>query len=95
MLYIYIDPLSEKRGSNIYIPRDETFSVAKQVVFSVKTVSSALHIVIPIVETVIIDENLRFSNFTAVDSLFNEGVKLPNLKNENKGFLETLLPRLV
>ncbi|XP_030953245.1 linoleate 13S-lipoxygenase 2-1, chloroplastic-like isoform X1 [Quercus lobata] len=89
------DPLSEKRGSNIYIPRDEAFSEAKQVAFSAKTVRSALHIVIPTLETVIIDGDLGFPNFTAVDSLFNEGVKLPSLKNENKGFLKTLLPRLV
>lgn len=87
--------MSEKRGSNVYIPRDEAFSEAKQVAFSVKTVRSALHLVIPTLETVIIDEDLGFPNFTAVDSLFNEGVKLPSLKNENKGFLKTLLPRLV
>ena len=87
--------MSEKRGSNIYIPRDEAFSEAKQVAFSAKTVRSALHIVIPTLETVIIDGDLGFPNFTAVDSLFNEGVKLPSLKNENKGFLKTLLPRLV
>ncbi|KAM3741062.1 hypothetical protein ACB098_08G147300 [Castanea mollissima] len=89
------DPLSEKRGSNIYIPKDETFSEEKQVAFLAKTVRSALHIVIPTLESVVIDEDLGFPNFTAVDSLFNEGVKLPNLKKENKGFLKTLLPRLV
>ena len=87
--------MSEKRGSNIYIPRDEAFLEAKQVAFLAKTVRSALHIVIPTLETVIIDEDLEFPNFTGVDSLFNEGVKLPSLKNENKGFLKTLLPRLV
>ena len=95
MLYIYTDPLSEKRGSNIYIPRDEAFSEAKQVTFLTKIVRSALHIVIPTLETIIINEDLGFPNFTAVDSLFNKGVKLPSLKNENKGFLKTLLRRLV
>ncbi|KAM4097016.1 hypothetical protein ACJW30_08G149200 [Castanea mollissima] len=71
-----------EKGSNIYIPRDEAFSEAKQVAFLAKTI-------------VIIDEDLGFPNFIAMDSLFNEGVNLPSLKNENKGFLETLLPRLV
>ena len=95
LCYTYIDPLFEKRGSNIYIPRDEAFSEAKQVAFSAKTVRSTLHMVIPTLEAAIIDEDLGFPNFTAVDSLFNEGVKLPSLKNDNKGFLKTLLPRLV
>lgn len=95
LCYAYIDSLSEKRGSKIYIPRDEAFSEAKQVAFSAKTVRSALHIIIPTLEATIIDEDLGFPNFAAVDSLFNEGLKLPSLKNENKGFLKTLLPRLV
>ena len=50
---------------------------------------------LPSLETAIIGAELGFPNFTAVDSLFNEGVKLPPLKNQNKGLLRTLLPRLV
>uniref|UniRef100_A0A2N9HGW0 Lipoxygenase n=1 Tax=Fagus sylvatica TaxID=28930 RepID=A0A2N9HGW0_FAGSY len=89
------DPLSEKRSGNIYVPRDDKFSEEKELTFSLKTVQSVLHAVLPSLETAIIDAELGFPNFTAVDSLFNEGVKLPPLKNQNKGLLRTLLPRLV
>jgi lipoxygenase len=88
--------LSEKRSSgSTYVPRDESFSEEKRLTFSAKTIYSVLHALLPSLETAIFDSELGFPNFTAIDSLFNEGVNLPPFENRKKGFLSTLLPRLV
>ncbi|KAJ4724171.1 Lipoxygenase [Melia azedarach] len=87
------DPFSEQRGSDFYVPRDEAFSEIKQLTFSAKTVYSVLHALVPSLETAIVDTNLGFPYFTAIDSLFNEGVNLPPPQKE--GLWNTLLPRLV
>ncbi|XP_057953538.1 linoleate 13S-lipoxygenase 2-1, chloroplastic [Malania oleifera] len=87
------DPLSESRSSSVYVPRDECFSEVKELTFSVKTVSSVLHALLPSLETALVDSNLGFPYFTAIDSLFNEGINVPKLKKQ--GFFKTLLPRLV
>ncbi|XP_059429355.1 linoleate 13S-lipoxygenase 2-1, chloroplastic-like [Corylus avellana] len=89
------DPLSEKRSSSVYVPRDECFAEVKQLTFSANSVYSVLHAVVPSIETAIIDADLGFPYFTAIDSLFNEGLNLPPLKNQNKEFLRTLLPRIL
>ncbi|XP_062171339.1 linoleate 13S-lipoxygenase 2-1, chloroplastic-like [Alnus glutinosa] len=89
------DSSSEKRSSSVYVPRDESFSEVKQLTFSAKAVYSVLHAVVPSLETAIIDADLGFPYFTAIDSLFNEGVNLPPLKNQDTQFLRTLLPRLL
>ncbi|KAG6682900.1 hypothetical protein I3842_13G164700 [Carya illinoinensis] len=90
------DPLSEKRSSNVYIPRDESFSEVKQLTFSVKALSSVLHALLPSLEAAIVDSELGFPYFTAIDSLFNEGVDLPTPKKaKNKVSLLNILPRLV
>ncbi|KAI8526272.1 hypothetical protein RHMOL_Rhmol13G0296000 [Rhododendron molle] len=87
-------PMSETRSSDVYVPRDEAFSTVKSVTFSVNTVSSVLHALVPSLETAIIDSDLGFPYFTKIDSLFNEGVNLPPLSNKY-GLLRNLLPRLV
>ncbi|KAL9458837.1 hypothetical protein AB3S75_007672 [Citrus x aurantiifolia] len=87
------DQFSEKREGNFYVPRDEAFSEVKQLTFSAKTVYSVLHALVPSLETAIVDPDLGFPYFSAIDALFNEGVNLPPLKQE--GFWNTLLPRLV
>ncbi|XP_040991053.1 linoleate 13S-lipoxygenase 2-1, chloroplastic-like isoform X3 [Juglans microcarpa x Juglans regia] len=93
------DPLSEKTSSNVYVPRDECFSEVKQLTFSAKAVYSVLHALVPSLEIAIVDSDLGFPYFTAIDSLFNEGVNLPPPnKAQNKGLLSRLasiLPRLV
>ncbi|XP_040991051.1 linoleate 13S-lipoxygenase 2-1, chloroplastic-like isoform X1 [Juglans microcarpa x Juglans regia] len=90
------DPLSEKRSSNVYIPRDESFSEVKQLTFSAKALYSVLHALVPSLEIAIVDGELGFPYFTAIDSLFNEGVNLPPPnKAQNKGSLLNILPRLV
>ena len=78
----------------MYVPRDEAFSDVKNLTFSAKTVYSVLHAVVPSLETAIVDANLGFPYFTRIDSLFNEGVHLPKLKN-NSGFLRNLLPTII
>ena len=92
---LYVDPLSEKRSSSVYVPRDECFAEVKQLTFSAKTVYSVIHALVPSLETAIIDADLGFPYFTAIDSLFNEGINLPPLQNQKKGFFSSLLPRLI
>ncbi|KAK9068666.1 hypothetical protein SSX86_012781 [Deinandra increscens subsp. villosa] len=87
------DPLSESRSSDVYVPRDEAFSEIKDLTFNVKTVASVLKAVLPSLETTIIDQDLGFPYFTAIDSLFNEGVNLPTI--ESKVFLGNVIPRLL
>ncbi|KAF3452585.1 hypothetical protein FNV43_RR03018 [Rhamnella rubrinervis] len=87
------DPLSESRNGDFYVPRDEAFSEVKQLTFSAKTVYSVLHAVVPSLQTALINSELGFPYFTAIDSLFKEGINLPPLKE--KGFLKNILPRLI
>ncbi|KAK9058562.1 hypothetical protein SSX86_023404 [Deinandra increscens subsp. villosa] len=87
------DPLSESRSSDVYVPRDEAFSEVKNISFNAKTVYSVLKAVIPSLETTMIDKNLGFPYFTAIDSLFNEGVNLPPI--DGNGLLKSVLPRLL
>ncbi|XAR60420.1 Linoleate 13S-lipoxygenase [Bertholletia excelsa] len=87
------DSLSESRSSSVYVPRDEAFSAVKELTFSAKTVYSVLHALVPSLETAIVDPDLGFPYFAAIDSLFNDGVNLPPLSKN--GFLKDLLPRLV
>ncbi|XP_021772004.1 linoleate 13S-lipoxygenase 2-1, chloroplastic-like [Chenopodium quinoa] len=87
------DPSSESRANSVYVPRDETFSELKQTQFGFKTVYSVLHAVVPSLEIAMVDPNLGFPYFTAIDSLFNEGVNCPGLQQH--GFLPDMLPRLI
>ncbi|XP_076914612.1 linoleate 13S-lipoxygenase 2-1, chloroplastic-like [Bidens hawaiensis] len=87
------DPLSETRSSEVYVPRDEAFSEVKNLSFNVQTINSVLKAVIPSLEMTMIDKNLGFPYFTAIDSLFNEGVNLPPIDSD--GFLKNVLPRLL
>ncbi|XP_039158722.1 linoleate 13S-lipoxygenase 2-1, chloroplastic [Eucalyptus grandis] len=87
------DPQSELRSGSIYVPRDEQFSTIKQMTFSAKTVYSVVHALVPSLETAMVDADLGFPYFSAIDKLFNEGVNLPPLQKQ--GFLKDLFPRLV
>ncbi|XP_030452889.1 linoleate 13S-lipoxygenase 2-1, chloroplastic-like [Syzygium oleosum] len=87
------DPQSESRSGSIYVPRDEQFSTIKSLTFSAKTVYSVVHALVPSLETAIVDADLGFPFFTAIDQLFNEGINLPPLQKQ--GFLKDLFPRLV
>ncbi|XP_050221909.1 linoleate 13S-lipoxygenase 2-1, chloroplastic-like [Mercurialis annua] len=86
------DPQSESRGLSVYVPRDEEFSELKGVTFSAKTVYSVLHALIPSLESALVDPDLPFPYFTAIDSLFNEGINLPPLKEQG---WKDIFPRIV
>ncbi|XP_050221913.1 linoleate 13S-lipoxygenase 2-1, chloroplastic-like [Mercurialis annua] len=86
------DPQSESRGLSVYVPRDEEFSEVKGLTFSAKTVYSVLHALIPSLESALVDPDLPFPYFTAIDSLFNEGIDLPPLKQQG---WKDILPRIV
>lgn len=75
------------------MPRDEAFSEVKQMTFSAKTLYSVLHALVPSVQTSIVDSDLGFPHFTAIDTLFNEGFELP--KDSKTGLLGNIIPRLV
>ncbi|RZC77427.1 hypothetical protein C5167_003887 [Papaver somniferum] len=88
------DPRSESLSNDFYVPRDEAFSEVKQLTFQFKTLDSVLGALIPQIETRLVDENQGFPYFTAIDSLYNEGIHMKKVAKEgwfNKG----LLPRLV
>lgn len=87
------DPPTEKRSRRFYVPRDECFSEIKQLTFSAKTLYSVLHALSPSLATVMVDRDLGFPYFTAIDSLFSKGVELPSIGSE--GFLRSALPRVV
>ncbi|KAL5765029.1 hypothetical protein ACOSQ2_017623 [Xanthoceras sorbifolium] len=87
------DPASEKRDALLfYVPRDESFSGIKTLNFGAKAIYSALHSLIPTLESAIMDSDRGFPYFTEIDSLFNEGVNLPE---KSKKSLLNALPRLV
>lgn len=77
----------------MYVPRDEVFSEVKGVTFGAKTLRSALHAVVPSIETALVDASLGFPHFTAIDSLFDNGIKLPS--QNGLGQLYNVIPRLV
>ncbi|EXB28966.1 Linoleate 13S-lipoxygenase 2-1 [Morus notabilis] len=87
------DPSSEKRSRSFYVPRDECFSEIKQLTFSAKTLYSVLHALSPSLATVMVDRDLGFPYFTAIDALFSQGVDLPPIGTE--GFLQRVMPRVV
>lgn len=76
-----------------YVPRDECFSEVKQLTFSAKTVYSVFHAVVPALQTTIVDKELGFPYFSAIDQLFNEGVDLP--PQEGNNLWRAILPRLL
>ncbi|RVX13016.1 Linoleate 13S-lipoxygenase 2-1, chloroplastic [Vitis vinifera] len=88
-----IDPKAETRSSTVYVPRDEAFSDVKELTFSTNTLYSALHAVVPAIESVITDTSLGFPLFTKIDELYNQGINVPNLKKHK--VLQDILPRLV
>lgn len=93
-MHAHADPLSEKkRKQSFYVPRDECFSEVKHLTFQAKTLYSVLHALVPSLGTVIADKDRGFPYFTAIDSLFSEGVDLPQIGNE--GILRTIMPRVV
>ncbi|EXB48405.1 Linoleate 13S-lipoxygenase 2-1 [Morus notabilis] len=86
------DPLSEARSGSVYVPRDEAFSEVKQLTFQAKTVYSGLHALVPSLQTAFVNRKLGFPYFTAIDTLFDQGLKMPS---DGPGILKNVLPRLI
>ncbi|ESR59202.1 hypothetical protein CICLE_v10018178mg, partial [Citrus x clementina] len=88
------DPESETRSDSNYVPRDEAFSRIKQATFSAKTLYSLLHGLIPAIKAAFgVNKDLGFPYFTAVDTLFNQGIALP--PQEQEEFWGRNLPELI
>ncbi|KAK7262559.1 hypothetical protein RJT34_30133 [Clitoria ternatea] len=89
------DPLSERRCRKFYVPRDECFSEVKELTFSTKALHSVLLILLPSLGKILKEKDLPFSFFHDIDSLFSIGLDLPPEHETEKGFLRTIMPRLV
>ncbi|GAY49899.1 hypothetical protein CUMW_122570 [Citrus unshiu] len=88
------DPESETRSDSNYVPRDEAFSRIKQATFSAKTLYSLLHGLIPAIKAAFGEnKDLGFPYFTAIDTLFNQGIALP--PQEQEEFWGRNLPELI
>ncbi|XP_076948120.1 lipoxygenase 2, chloroplastic-like [Bidens hawaiensis] len=86
------DPLTETRTLlPFYIPCDEDFSEIKSAEFGARTLYSAVHGVLPVLESVFEDKYKGFSLFTDIDLLYNQGVNVPPPDNG----IASILPRLV
>ncbi|KAI3822897.1 hypothetical protein L1987_10498 [Smallanthus sonchifolius] len=85
------DPTTETRTLlPFYVPADEDFSEIKGANFGARTLYSALHGVLPTLNSILEDKDKGFPLFTSIDLLFNEGVNVPSPDN---GILSAL-PRL-
>ncbi|KAK9170086.1 hypothetical protein Syun_002226 [Stephania yunnanensis] len=84
------DKKTEKKSSeDYYVPRDEQFSATKSIEFRLNKLWQAVHAVIPTIVS-ITNPKMGFPFFTAIDSLYNQGLIIPS-----NGLLSTYLPRVV
>ncbi|CAN1359023.1 Linoleate 13S-lipoxygenase 2-1, chloroplastic, partial [Linum perenne] len=79
-------------GLYFYVPRDEEFSEIKTAQFGAKTLYSVLHALVPTLETILIDKDLGFPHFTAINEMFDQGLNLPPY---SQATLTSLLPTLI
>ncbi|KAJ6945122.1 hypothetical protein NC651_000225 [Populus alba x Populus x berolinensis] len=87
-----IDPTSEIRKGDFYIPRDEASSEVKQISFYAKTFASLIQALVPFIYNAITSADHGFECFTSIESLYDEELELPPLPKE--GLWKTLLPQL-
>ncbi|XP_076923289.1 lipoxygenase 2, chloroplastic-like [Bidens hawaiensis] len=86
------DPLTETRTLlPFYVPCDEDFSEIKSVQFGAKTLYSALHGVLPTLDSVFTDKDKGFALFTHIDLLYNQGVNVPPQNSGIAGALPGLI----
>ncbi|KAL6628990.1 hypothetical protein ACP70R_028755 [Stipagrostis hirtigluma subsp. patula] len=72
------DPETERRdGRHYYVPRDEQFSEVKQLTFGATTLRSGLHMVLPALRPLLMEKELCFPHFPAIDCLYSDGIPLP------------------
>ncbi|BAT89080.1 hypothetical protein VIGAN_05276300 [Vigna angularis var. angularis] len=89
------DPLSEKKGSNFYVPRDEVFSDIKQTQFTTTTISSGISLVLESLDAILSDQDLGFVSFEDIDTLYKEGFHLPQLQANGLNVLQRVIPKLL
>ncbi|KAK7333912.1 hypothetical protein VNO80_30693 [Phaseolus coccineus] len=89
------DSLSEEKGSNVYVPRDEVFSEIKQTQFITTTVSSGLSLVLESLDAILSDQDLGFVSFEDIDTLYKEGIHLPQLRANALNVLQRIIPKFL
>ena len=72
-----------------YVPRDEEFSAIKETTFVIRTLFGLFRSLIPNLKAEFVDTD-GFPNFTEIDKLFREGVKVKDAE-----FWKSLLPGFV
>ncbi|ESW18149.1 hypothetical protein PHAVU_006G016900 [Phaseolus vulgaris] len=89
------DSLSEKKGSNFYVPRDEVFSEIKQTQFITTTVSSGVSLVLESLDAILSDQDRGFVSFEDIDTLYKEGIHLPQLQANALNLLQRVIPKFL
>ncbi|KAE8711306.1 Detected protein of unknown function [Hibiscus syriacus] len=69
----------QKWEAGFYVSRDEAFSEVKQLTFSTNFMHSMLTTIIPWLKATILDPDLGFPTFNAIDELYTQGLNLPAL----------------
>jgi len=87
--------LSEKKGSNFYVPRDEVFSEIKQTQFITTTVSSGVSLVLESLDAILSDQDRGFVSFEDIDTLYKEGIHLPQLQANAWNLLQRVIPKFL
>ncbi|KAE8676593.1 Lipoxygenase 2 [Hibiscus syriacus] len=84
---------AQKWETGFYVPREEAFSEVKQLTFSTNFMYSMLTALIPSLEATILDPDLGFPNFNAIDELYTQGLNLPALDKQE--VWKSVIPRLI
>uniref|UniRef100_A0A803NE81 Lipoxygenase n=1 Tax=Chenopodium quinoa TaxID=63459 RepID=A0A803NE81_CHEQI len=78
---------------NVYVPRDETFSELKLKEFGFRTLYTLLHHLIPPLETKFINDDKEYPFITAINRLFNEEIKCPDM--QQRGGVQDVVHRFI
>jgi lipoxygenase len=89
-----VDPETEKRSSQVYVPRDEQFSDVKGRTFSATTLRSGLHAILPALAP-LLNNTQHFSHFPAIDALYSDGIPLPVDSGASLNVINNVIPRVV
>uniref|UniRef100_A0ACD5V7K9 Uncharacterized protein n=1 Tax=Avena sativa TaxID=4498 RepID=A0ACD5V7K9_AVESA len=89
-----LDPATEKRSSQVYVPRDEQFSDVKGRTFSATTLRSGLHAILPALAP-LLNNSQSFSHFPAIDALYSDGIPLPVDGAASLNVIKDVIPRVV
>uniref|UniRef100_M4CIM6 Lipoxygenase n=1 Tax=Brassica campestris TaxID=3711 RepID=M4CIM6_BRACM len=84
-----IDPSTETRQKDFYVPRDEEFSKVKGDAFTGTAALAALPAALQQIEAFLLDPNMPFPHFKSIENLFEEGIEIP----KDTG-LFSLIPRI-